>query len=77
MVWECSLSLSDMQDYISKVRDGTASSSRSRGSLGEDESIDTATGQVREAGEAEEDEGSSDESVWNIWLFFGTCCTCG
>ena len=59
VVWECSFSLSEMKDYISRVR---VTSSRAEGSRGEgEESMDTAA--VGGGGEGEELQESSDEGT--------------
>ena len=59
-MWECSFSLSEIQDYITKMRGG---SSTSHGSQEDGDSMDTADG-GRGAEEGEELQESSDEGMW-------------
>ena len=66
VVWECSLTVKEMQEYISKVRGSSDSSSVAHGSHGdEEESMDTADvrGGRGVAKEGEELLDSSDESM--------------
>lgn len=59
VVWECSFSLAEMQDYIAKVRGHSDTSSKAQASEKESESMDTT-----DAGrEGEELQESSDECM--------------
>ena len=59
VVWECSYSLAEMQDYIAKVRGASATSSRPQANQEESESMDTTDG-----GREEELQESSDEGMY-------------
>lgn len=69
MVWGCSLTVKEMQEYISKVRGSSDSSSIAHGSHGDkEESMDTADirGERGVAEEGEELMENSNESRWSM-----------
>ena len=43
-MWECSFGLCEMQDYITKMRGGSVTSSKSQGSQEDGELVDTRDG---------------------------------
>ena len=69
MIWECNLTIKEMQEYISKVRGSADSSSMAHGSHGDkEESMDTVDirGGRGVAEEGEELLESSDESTYYV-----------
>ena len=77
VVWECSFSLSEMKDYIVKVRGGPVSATRAQGSHGDEEegeeTMDTTAGRGNGAEEEEELQESENEGRWTTCFMTSHC----
>ena len=63
VVWECSYSLAEMQDYIARVRGASTTSSKLQASQEDNEFMETTDG-GREEEQGEELQENSDEGVY-------------
>ena len=81
VVWECSYSLIEMQDYIAKMRGASNTSSRPQASQEDREPMDTTDGGREEEGEEQgeglmesSDEGDSSRPVLKKPKIANVCC---